>query len=240
MSFSPPAIRYISSSSAITVPAGQTWIVKHVILSPLSGGTNSNSLTGTIAGTGFRYWDTILNAGRYTYPNFKPYELIMYAGDTINQTSTSGAITMALYYYILEQDFPFRSTITIPNLRVTSKLLASNSVLTPYTIPSGETWIIKVGVFRWSGNNNTYPFFTPYTWDLDITIDGNKMTRASYLVVPGPNGASPSFNAGGCFHSQGNLIMKTGDKFEVPSTLSAGSFENLYVSLAYWILEQDF
>jgi hypothetical protein len=111
----------ITSNGTITVPAGETWVVKtaNIYVDFINGaGTRSASVTATINGNSNIIWRSTLYNGatagitNWSYgmeqggPLFSS-SVVMEAGDTLSLTisGTTNSQTLSIYYYILEEDF---------------------------------------------------------------------------------------------------------------------------------------
>ncbi|NIU83407.1 MAG: hypothetical protein GWN64_07990 [Candidatus Thorarchaeota archaeon] len=231
--FTLPQLRRISSTSAITVPAGEHWIVKSIAWTPNPAVFYTGALTGTINGNTIRYFDKVNQFYTTCYAQGWPKSTLLYPGDTINWVIPSTTTTIDLYYWIVEQDFGQRIADSIPGLRYYYHLGIQDGFHT-LTIPAGQTWIVKAATFHWSGNNGSGG---NRQWDLDMIIDGNTMRKVISIRVN--QSSTPGFIHGGTFISQSSVILRAGDQITMRG--AALTFpERVYAEFYYWILEQDF
>jgi hypothetical protein len=227
-----PTLRHTSLSAAgtITVPAGQTWVVKSANADFLARGITAHdraSITASINGNSAPLWNSsaygtgAIGLYRYGIPILSS-TIIMKAGDTIQLSIDLGAPTIALsvYYYILEQDMGIQSS-QVPTLRHTGRTTAGL-----ITVPTGETWVIKTANAKFD-----YLGGTLATTKVISTINSNIATiwRAS-----SSNSTSGLYAIGGPIFSS-SMIMKASDTLE----LNLGGTSTSSLDLYYYIFEQD-
>lgn len=219
MSFSLPNLRYATSSGTITVPSNETWLVKEVAGPIITYTINSNTYQK-------QWFNTAVPAEipTFTFNNLPRYAgkigsgLLLHTGDSINFNSATGYI----YYYILETDFNYN--MTIPGLRQ-----AAITALSSITVPSNETWIVKLCI-----GGCTQTTLSGANITITASINSNSIPL---LYIPLPSSITSINYYENCVNN--TLIMKTGDSFTLASTYPTGVAAPV-LQVAYWIRETDF
>lgn len=215
-----PNLRKVSAQNH-TVPAGQTWIIKTLLLV----GEAVGPITFTNSGSFFALQTS--EAFPATIPGFDGNSpgrrlttvLVANAGDTFAFGAPGNSIEIG--YWILETDFGLN--ISIPDLRKSS-ISTDTAESSTITIPAGQTWILKLSSFKAISLD-----VAKYTFTVSTTIGANTLALLKYRTDD-PTTVYGQFLQSTLALKAGNVLTLTQDRVNGSSQLDIG----------YWILEQDF
>lgn len=218
-SLSIPNLRTISGT-AITVPANQTWVIKTVHSSIITGSNPNlqvvfNNGVSFSMKIGLKSGHDFLNAANGLI--FGP-SLVANAGDSFTATPS-----ITLGYWILETDFNM-SNLSIPDLRL-GTLSRTTTGTSTLTVPANKTWILK---FAHLGGSVTSGSFIITN---SVIINGNTYNLSA---IDANSIVGTSF----CQGVSNTLILKAGDTINLINS-SFGTIGSS-LSIGYWILEDDF
>lgn len=219
--FTIPQLRRGTTSfpTVVTVPGGQTWLVKHISNTTVGGVATSVTIGGNIFSLAF------VHPTFFGYNTGRPFgsmtgNIILNAGDKI--TFAGGQNEYA--YWILETDFGLN--VTIPNLRKQTIVQVNPGTYT-VIVPAGETWVLKI-----LHHDFTCPAVVVDSYIfLDIGIN------SFYALLFSPN--NNTGNSAGSVIPE-SFILNAGDDIKLQLFGGGGGSWAATVEIGYWILEQDF